>query len=138
MLVLTCIYLLGNPDYVIDAIDNINTKIDLIKYCHDKKLPVISSMGAGAKADPSRIQIADISETFGMFRNLHFMTYFNQHLYIIEDPLARSVRQRLKKLGILNGVPVAYSTEKPHHVKLLPLGKPLSPPLRMLPKCIES
>ncbi|GAN08987.1 ubiquitin--protein ligase molybdopterin-converting factor [Mucor ambiguus] len=92
----------GNPDYVIDAIDNINTKIDLIKYCHDKKLPVISSMGAGAKADPSRIQIADISETF-------------------EDPLARSVRQRLKKLGILNGVPVAYSTEKPHHVKLLPL-----------------
>ncbi|CEP19373.1 hypothetical protein [Parasitella parasitica] len=92
----------GNPDYVIDAIDNINTKIDLIKYCHDKKLPVISSMGAGAKADPSRIQIADISETF-------------------EDPLARTVRQRLKKLGILNGVPVAYSTEKPHHVKLLPL-----------------
>jgi len=56
---------LGNPDYVIDAIDNINTKIDLIKCCHDKKLPVISSMGAGAKADPSRIQIADISETFG-------------------------------------------------------------------------
>jgi tRNA A37 threonylcarbamoyladenosine dehydratase len=58
-------FLIGNPDYVIDAIDNINTKIDLIKYCFDKKLPVISSMGAGAKADPSRIQIADISETFG-------------------------------------------------------------------------
>lgn len=55
----------GNPDYVVDAIDNINTKIDLIKYCYDKKLQVISSMGAGAKADPSRIQIADISETFG-------------------------------------------------------------------------
>lgn len=64
---------LGNPDYVIDAIDNINTKIDLIKYCHDKKLPVISSMGAGAKADPSRIQIADINETFGMiFSNCVF------------------------------------------------------------------
>ncbi|GAA5817604.1 hypothetical protein MFLAVUS_011152 [Mucor flavus] len=92
----------GNPDYVIDAIDNINTKIDLIKYCYDKKLQVISSMGAGAKADPSRIQIADISETF-------------------EDPLARTVRRKLKKLGILEGVPVAYSTEKPHHVKLLPL-----------------
>jgi tRNA A37 threonylcarbamoyladenosine dehydratase len=73
MLILTCIHLLGNPDYVIDAIDNINTKIDLIKYCHDKKLPVISSMGAGAKADPSRIQIADISETFGKFRKLHFI-----------------------------------------------------------------
>ncbi|KAI8884906.1 hypothetical protein K501DRAFT_332338 [Backusella circina FSU 941] len=92
----------GSPDYVIDAIDNINTKIDLIRYCHDKKLNVISSMGAGAKADPSRIQIADISETF-------------------EDPLARSVRKRLKKFNILKGIPVAYSTEKPHHVKLLPL-----------------
>ncbi|KAI7878735.1 uncharacterized protein EV154DRAFT_451041 [Mucor mucedo] len=92
----------GNPDYVVDAIDNINTKIDLIKYCYDKKLQVISSMGAGAKADPSRIQIADISETF-------------------EDPLARAVRRKLKKMGILHGVPVAYSTEKPHHVKLLPL-----------------
>ncbi|KAG2234036.1 ubiquitin-protein ligase molybdopterin-converting factor [Thamnidium elegans] len=92
----------GDPDYVVDAIDNINTKIDLIKYCYDKKLQVISSMGAGAKADPSRIQIADISETF-------------------EDPLARTVRRKLKKLGILEGVPVAYSTEKPHHVKLLPL-----------------
>ncbi|EIE85791.1 hypothetical protein RO3G_10501 [Rhizopus delemar RA 99-880] len=79
----------GNPDFVIDAIDNINTKIDLMKYCYEKKLNVISSMGAGAKADPSRIQIADISETF----------------------------------GILSGIQVAYSTEKPSHVKLLPLAK---------------
>lgn len=79
----------GNPDYVlgtsmpqarilaqfetnligfliaIDCIDNLNTKIDLIKYCKDNGIRVISSMGAGAKADPSRIQIADISETFG-------------------------------------------------------------------------
>ncbi|KAI8391210.1 uncharacterized protein BYT42DRAFT_489889 [Radiomyces spectabilis] len=94
--------LLSNPDYVIDAIDNIDTKLDLIKYCYDKKLEVISSMGAGAKADPSRIQIADISET-------------------MEDPLARAVRRKLKKMGVEKGVPVAYSTEKPHHVKLLPL-----------------
>ncbi|KAJ3060293.1 hypothetical protein HDU99_005984, partial [Rhizoclosmatium hyalinum] len=61
----------GNPDYVLDCIDNLNTKIDLIKYCHDHKLPIISSMGAGAKADPSRIQIADVSDTS-------------------EDPLARA------------------------------------------------
>ncbi|KAG0171551.1 hypothetical protein DFQ28_000808 [Apophysomyces sp. BC1034] len=92
----------GDPDYVVDAIDNIDTKLDLIKYCYDHKLEVISSMGAGAKADPSRIQIADISETF-------------------EDPLARAVRRKLKKMNIDRGVPVAYSTEKPHHVKLLPL-----------------
>lgn len=57
----------GDPDYVVDAIDNIDTKLYLIKYCHDRKLPVISSMGAGAKADPSRIQMADISGTLGKF-----------------------------------------------------------------------
>ncbi|KAL1916916.1 uncharacterized protein VTP21DRAFT_5113 [Calcarisporiella thermophila] len=94
----------GNPDYIIDAIDNIDTKLDLIKYCYDHKLTVISSMGAGAKADPSRIQITDISET-------------------LEDPLARSVRRRLRKMGVESGIPVVYSTEKPHHVRLLPLDE---------------
>lgn len=59
-------------------------------------------MGAGAKSDPTRIQIADISET----------------LY---DPLARSVRQRLRASGILTGIPVVYSTEVPGDVTLLPL-----------------
>ncbi|KAF9431982.1 hypothetical protein BGZ76_011451 [Entomortierella beljakovae] len=94
----------GNPDYVIDAIDNINTKVELLKFCCDKKIPVMSSMGAGAKANPSLIQISDISETF-------------------EDPLARSVRRRIKALGINKGIDVVYSTEKPHHVKLLPLDE---------------
>ncbi|KAG2226184.1 hypothetical protein INT45_003329 [Circinella minor] len=92
----------GSPDYIVDAIDNIDTKLDLIKYCYDCKLKVISSMGAGAKADPSRVQIADISET-------------------LEDQLARAVRKKLKKMNIESGVPVVYSAEKPHHVKLLPL-----------------
>ncbi|ORZ27946.1 ubiquitin--protein ligase molybdopterin-converting factor [Lobosporangium transversale] len=94
----------GNPDYVIDAIDNINTKLALLKFCYDHKLPVISSMGAGAKADPSRIQISDISET-------------------LEDPLARAVRRRIKKMGVDTGIEVVYSTEKPHHVRLLPLDE---------------
>ncbi|KAI9255743.1 hypothetical protein BDA99DRAFT_442280 [Phascolomyces articulosus] len=92
----------GSPDYIVDAIDNIDTKLDLIKYCYDRQLKVISSMGAGAKADPSRVQIADISET-------------------LEDQLARAVRRKLKKMDIESGVPVVYSAEKPHHVKLLPL-----------------
>ncbi|KAI9497522.1 hypothetical protein BDB00DRAFT_804929 [Zychaea mexicana] len=92
----------GSPDYIVDAIDNIDTKLDLIQYCYDRQLKVIASMGAGAKADPSRVQIADISET-------------------LEDQLARAVRRKLKKLGIESGVPVVYSVEKPHHVKLLPL-----------------
>ncbi|KAF9115413.1 hypothetical protein BGX27_007913 [Mortierella sp. AM989] len=94
----------GNPDYVIDAIDNINTKLALLKFCYDRKIPVMSSMGAGAKADPSRVQISDISETF-------------------EDPLARAVRRKIKAMGVDTGIEVVYSTEKPHHVRLLPLDE---------------
>lgn len=59
-------------------------------------------MGAGAKQDPTRIQISDIS--FTMY-----------------DPLARSVRRRLRLLGVGSGIPVVYSTEVPGDVKLLPL-----------------
>jgi tRNA A37 threonylcarbamoyladenosine dehydratase len=92
----------GNPDFVLDCIDHLQTKAELIRFCVENKLRVISSMGAGAKADPSRIQIADISETF-------------------EDPLARATRQELKRNGCHSPVPVVYSTEKPGAVKLLPL-----------------
>lgn len=97
--------LLGNPDFVIDAIDNIDTKVDLLAYCHQNNIPVVSSMGAGAKADPSLIQISDLSATQ-------------------EDPLARSVRQKLKKHhNVSSGITVVYSTEKPSkHVSLLPLA----------------
>lgn len=59
-------------------------------------------MGAGAKCDPTRIQISDISST-------------------IYDPLARSVRRRLRLIGVDSGIPVVYSTEVPGDVKLLPL-----------------
>ena len=59
-------------------------------------------MGAGAKSDPSRVQISDIS-------------------YTVYDPLARSVRRRLRLLGVHSGIPVVYSTEAPGDVKLLPL-----------------
>lgn len=92
----------GSPTYVLDCIDNIKTKIELLHYCVTHKIPIISSMGSGAKADASRIQISDISHTS-------------------EDPLARATRQGLKKVGILSGVPVIYSTEVPGKVELLPL-----------------
>ncbi|TFK75587.1 ubiquitin-protein ligase molybdopterin-converting factor [Pluteus cervinus] len=94
--------LLEGADWVIDAIDNIQTKVDLLKYCHDNGIKVFSSMGAGAKCDPTRIQISDIS-------------------YTIYDPLARSVRRRLRLEGVSSGIPVVYSTEVPGDVKLLPL-----------------
>ncbi|KAJ7594381.1 hypothetical protein C8J56DRAFT_436001 [Mycena floridula] len=95
-------YLLEGMDWVIDAIDNIQTKVDLLKYCSDHDIKVFSSMGAGAKCDPTRIQISDISNT-------------------IYDPLARSVRRRLRLEGVSSGIPVVYSTEVPSEVKLLPL-----------------
>ncbi|KAJ3373558.1 hypothetical protein GGF31_000399 [Allomyces arbusculus] len=83
----------GKPDYVIDCIDHLDTKTALLAFCHTHQIPVISSMGSGAKADPSRVRVADISETS-------------------EDPLARAVRGKLRRAGIDRGVTVVYSTER--------------------------
>ncbi|GJN90207.1 hypothetical protein Rhopal_003206-T1 [Rhodotorula paludigena] len=95
----------GEPDYVVDCIDNIDSKVDLLAFCCKNKLPVFSSLGAACKSDPSRIQVADISTTF-------------------EDPLAKSVRRRLRMEGVSYGVPVVYSTEKPREdLGLLPLDE---------------
>ncbi|KAJ9122341.1 hypothetical protein QFC22_001762 [Naganishia vaughanmartiniae] len=93
---------LEGADWVVDAIDNINTKIELLAHCHNNGLKVFSSMGAGAKCDPTRVQIADISNTY-------------------EDALARNVRIKLRRQGIHSGIPVVYSTEVPGDIKLLPL-----------------
>ncbi|OWT35798.1 mitochondrial protein [Cryptococcus neoformans] len=95
---------LEGADWVVDAIDNIETKADLLAHCHEQGIKVFSSMGSGAKKDPTRVQIADISSTY-------------------EDPLARSVRRRLRMAGISSGIPVVYSTETPSEVKLLPLDE---------------
>ena len=94
------------PDFVVDAIDNIDSKVALLAYCHEKGLKVISSMGAGCKSDPTRLFVGDISTS-------------------TEDPLSRSTRRRLRALGIASGLPVVYSTEKPGPGKasLLPLSE---------------
>lgn len=68
-------------DYVIDAIDNITSKIYLIKYCFENNIKVISAMGAGNKLDPTRFKVEDIYKTSGC-------------------PLARVIRRELKKLGV--------------------------------------
>ena len=52
------LHLLDGADWVVDAIDNIETKVDLLAHCALNKIPVFSSMGSGAKRDPTRIQIA--------------------------------------------------------------------------------
>ncbi len=81
-------------DYVIDASDTIVYKVHLIKQCLERGIPVISSMGAANKMDPSRFQVADISKT-------------------TVDPIARVVRRKLREAGIKKGVKVVFSTEEP-------------------------
>ncbi|EQB47172.1 ThiF family protein [Colletotrichum gloeosporioides Cg-14] len=94
------------PDFVVDAIDNIDTKVALLKYCHDHQIPVISSMGAGAKGDPTRINVADIGAS-------------------TDDGLSRATRRKLKLLGVTSGIPVVYSNEVAAEGKaaLLPLSE---------------
>jgi tRNA threonylcarbamoyladenosine dehydratase len=96
----------NNPDYVIDCIDNIDSKLALLQYCYRHSIQVISSMGAGCKSDPTRVCVGDISAS-------------------TEDPLSRATRRRLKLLGVKEGIPVIFSTEKPGPGKaaLLPLSE---------------
>ncbi|XP_056162875.1 tRNA threonylcarbamoyladenosine dehydratase [Syzygium oleosum] len=95
----------GNPDFVLDCIDNIDTKVSLLAACVRRGVKVLSATGAGARADPTRIRIADLRES-------------------ANDPLSRAVRQRLRKdHGIEGGIPVVFSLEKPK-VKLLPFRGP--------------
>ncbi|MEW9700082.1 ThiF family adenylyltransferase [Paenibacillus sp. SI8] len=81
-------------DYVLDASDTISYKIHLIKQCLERKIPIVSSMGAANKMDPSQFKVADISKTS-------------------MDPIARVVRHKLRKEGIKKGVKVVFSTEQP-------------------------
>lgn len=81
-------------DFLVDAIDTLSPKLSLIKYCLDRKIPLVSSMGAGAKFDATRIHITDISKSF-------------------QCPLAHMVRKRLGKMGIRKGFKVVFSDERP-------------------------
>ncbi|MDQ0244567.1 tRNA A37 threonylcarbamoyladenosine dehydratase [Bacillus fengqiuensis] len=83
-----------NPDFVVDASDTISYKIHLMKECLKRDIPIISSMGAANKMDPTRFRIADISKTH-------------------TDPIAKVVRTRLRKEGIRKGIPVVFSDESP-------------------------
>lgn len=82
----------GAYDFIVDAIDTLSPKVDVLSVAVNYKIPVISSMGAGAKSDPSQVGLADISKTFSC-------------------GLARQVRKRLKRRGIEKGLPVVFSTE---------------------------
>ncbi len=86
-------------DYVVDCIDTVTGKIQLILQAQKAGTPVISSMGAGNKMDPSLFRVADIYETS-------------------VDPLARVMRHELKKRNV-SSLKVVYSTEQPIPVQIL-------------------
>lgn len=87
-------------DYAVDCIDTLSPKVFFIKACLDRKIPVVSSMGAGGKVDPTQVTIVDISETYNC--NLAFY-----------------VRKRLHKMGIRKGVKVVWSPEQADKSKIV-------------------
>ena len=86
-----------NYDYVVDAIDMVSSKIHLIEVCLNKNIPIISSMGMGNKLDPTKIEIADISQTHTC-------------------PLAKVMRKELRDRGIEH-LDVVFSSEQPLKTK---------------------
>lgn len=88
-------------DYLVDAIDTLAPKLHLIKYCMDNGIPLVSSMGAGAKYDATKVRITDVSKSFNC-------------------PLAYIVRKRLRYMGIKNGFKVVFSEELPDRESIVP------------------
>ena len=94
----------GNFDYAVDCIDTLSPKVYFIKACIDRKIPIVSSLGAGGKLDPSQVTITDISKTY-------------------ECNLARYVRKKLHSLGIQKGLTVVFSPEKVDQSKIIETEK---------------
>ncbi len=84
----------GNFDYASDRIDTLSPKVFFIKACLDRKIPLVSSMGAGSKVDPTQVKVADIAESYNC-------------------KLAKYTRKYLHKFGIYKGVTAAvFSAEQ--------------------------
>lgn len=81
-----------NFDYIVDAIDTLSPKLALIKGALDRHIPLVSSMGAGAKTDPAKMEICDIAKTH-------------------HCPLAHMLRKRLHKIGVRKGFTAVFSPE---------------------------
>ncbi len=81
-------------DYVVDAIDTVSSKVNLAKECLLRKIPLISSMGAGNRLTAENYRVTDISKTSG-------------------DPLAKAMRKLLRQEGITTGVKVVFSPDLP-------------------------
>jgi tRNA threonylcarbamoyladenosine dehydratase len=93
--------ILSTPyDYVVDAIDSITPKITFLKTAYERKVKIVSSMGAGGKLDPTKLQVVDISKTHNC-------------------PFAQYVRKRLRELGVKKGIKAVFSPEEPIKASLM-------------------
>ena len=79
-------------DFIVDAIDSLSPKVFLLYHAYKRQIPIVSSMGAGAKIDPTQVCLADISKTTNC-------------------ALAKAVRKRLRGLGVNKGIPAVFSKE---------------------------
>ena len=86
-----------HPNFVLDAIDTIAHKVSLIKECQSSNIPIISSLGAGNRTNPSAVHVCDISETSGC-------------------PFAAAIRRKLRENGKLPKLPVVFSDELPRTI----------------------
>lgn len=84
-----------NPDYVIDAIDTMRAKVDLLVYCKKNNIPVFSSVGAGNRVNPTGLYVADISECNNS-----------------NCPFVKNLLHNLKKNNITDGITCVISEEK--------------------------
>lgn len=92
--------LLSKPDFIIEAIDSVTPKINFMRFAYETQIPLVSSMGAGGKLDPTQIQIADISKTFNC-------------------PFAQQIRKTLKTHQIRKGITTVFSPEIPPKESLI-------------------
>ncbi len=90
----------GSIDFVVDAIDNLSAKADLLASCLGRNIPVVSSMGAAARMDPTQVRVADLSDTY-------------------KDPFAAALRKMLRQnygldlqKGVPSGIPAVFSPEQ--------------------------
>ncbi len=107
-------------DYVVDAVDTVSAKIEIIKRAKAVGVPVISCMGTGGKTDPTMLKVSDIQKTSVC-------------------PLARVMRRELKKQGV-SGVKVVYSEEEPvcdkaamKNAEKIKCGRPSPPSMIFVP-----
>lgn len=91
-------------DYAVDCIDTLSSKVWYIKECMDRGIPLVSSMGAGGKVDPTQVRVVDIDETYNC-------------------KLAYYVRKRLHRMHIHKGLKVVFSPEKDQKGELVVMEK---------------